>query len=220
MLCEKESYWSDEEVMGGKWVVLPNQRVARLHHVCKGRLVFITPDAKLVCEHGEVSSSICSWLSSEQRARQEGVEPPSRNSVCTCQNTDGLHFTKDMPGPLVSIAPPADTFFGVLAAMNTSAVTVRGHTLRHVPHTAGKAALFVSEKGGVLCCRHGHSLKTLRMMHAAGKQRKFRGGACDCCVQTPPRRCGLMKVGRRSSKSRSPTEAAADTTSSVAALVA
>tara|TARA_Y100000385_G_scaffold288563_1_gene355496 strand:+ start:5282 stop:5458 length:177 start_codon:yes stop_codon:yes gene_type:complete len=58
------------------------------------------------------------------------------------------------------------------------------------------------------------------MMHADGKQRKFRGGACDCCVKTPPRRCGLMKVGRRSSKSRSPTEVAADTVSSAAALVA
>ena len=82
-----DSYWTEDDVKGGKWIVMPNQRVARFHHFCDDRKVFITPESKLVCEHGEVSSSICSWLSSEQRAKQEGASPPTRKSVCDCQNT-------------------------------------------------------------------------------------------------------------------------------------
>ena len=87
----KHVYWTDDEIQAGKWIVLPNLRVARLHHLSGDRRVFITTDGKLVCEHGECSSSICSWLSAEQRARKEGVELPQRNSACDCENTDGLH---------------------------------------------------------------------------------------------------------------------------------
>ena len=199
IVANHDSYWTDDDVKGGKWIVMPNQRVARFHHFCDDRKVFITPEGKLVCEHGEVSSSICSWLSSEQRTKQEGSSPPTRKSVCDCQNTDGLHFTKEMPAPLFSLTPPADTLFGMLTALGTHKATIRGHDLRHVPHTAGKEARFVSEKG-VFCCRHGHSLKTLRMMQA-GEKRNFRGGGCDCCPKTPPRRVGLMKA-RASSKPR------------------
>ena len=192
MTCEETTYWSEADVKAGKWIVLPNTRVAKLHHLCGERKVFITTDGKLVCEHGEVSSSICSWMSAEQRAKGAGIESPPRNSACDCANTDGLHWTKEMPKPLVSLDPPADTLFGILNELGTCRVTVRGHALRHVPHTNGTAALFVSEKGGLLCCRHGHSLNVLRAMHA-GKIKKYRGGACDCCIKKPPRRIGLLK---------------------------
>ena len=186
------TYWSDADVRAGKWIVMPNTRLAKVHHVCNGRKVFITNNGKLVCEHGEVSSSISSWVSTEQRAKSAGVDPPPRNSTCNCANTDGLHWTKEMPEPLVSIDPPSDTLFGVLNELDTFKVVVRGHDLRHVPHTNGNAALFVSEKGGVLCCRHGHSLNVLRAMQE-GKTIRFRGGVCGCCVKKPPRRVGLLK---------------------------
>ena len=186
------TYWSDADVRAGKWIVMPNTRVAKLHHVCNGRKVFITNNGKLVCEHGEVSSSISSWVSTEQRAKSAGVDPPACNSTCNCANTDGLHWTKEMPEPLVSIDPPSDTLFGVLNELDTFKVVVLGHDLRHVPHTNGNAALFVSEKGGVLCCRHGHSLNVLRAMQE-GKTIRFRGGVCGCCVKKPPRRVGLLK---------------------------
>jgi hypothetical protein len=188
---EKTTYWSDGHVKAGNWIILPNTRVAKLHHLCGERKVFITNDRKLVCEHGEVSSSICSWMSTERRADAAGTKPSPRNSVCDCANTDGLHWTKEMPKPLTDIIPPANTLFGVLNELGTSKVIVRGHALRHVPHTNGSAALFVSEKGGLLCCRHGNSLNVLRAMHA-GKMKKFRGGICNCCVKKPPRRVGLM----------------------------
>ena len=170
-------------------------RVARLHHFTEERRVFVTSDAKLLCEHGELASSIGSWLSKEQRAMRDGLEPPPRNSVCDCQNTDGLHWTKEMPGPRDSVAPPASTLYGVLEALDAFKVEVRGRPLRQVPHTSGDDALFVSRKGGVLCCRHGTSLSALRGMRA-GKIVKARGEPCGCCVAQPPRRVGLMTSKR------------------------
>eukprot|EP00966_Prymnesium_polylepis_P266973 6167805-Prymnesium_polylepis.1 len=40
-----------------------------------------------------------------------------------------------MPSPFVPLAPSADTLFGVLDALGTQKITVRGRTLRHVPYT-------------------------------------------------------------------------------------
>ena len=188
-------YWSETDVADGKWIVMPNLRVAKLHHICKdsGRRVFITANSKLVCEHGECASSIGSWVSAEQRANLEGKDAPPRNSICDCSNTDGMHWTKSMPKPITAVDPPADTLFGVLDWLDTHKVVVRGHTLRHIPHTCNASALFVSQKGGLLCCRHGHSLNVLRAMHS-GKPTKFRGGVCRCCPSAPPRRVlGLQK---------------------------
>jgi hypothetical protein len=182
------TYWNESDVKDGKWVVLPTMRVARLHHVTDcGRKVFITPAGKLVCEHGECASSIGSWVSAEQAAQRVDEQPFSRNSICDCQNTDGMHWGKAMPSPLVPLDPPADTLFGVLDALGTHKVTVRGRTLRHVPYTCDSSALFVAQKGGFLCCRHGHSLSVLKAIEK-GKPTKFRGGACTCSVTAPPRR--------------------------------
>ena len=192
---ENNVYWSEDDIKSGKWIVMPNLRVAKLHHIREecGRRVFITTDGKLVCEHGECASSIGSWVSAEQRANVESEDAPPRKSICDCSNTDGMHWTKGMPKPIVAIDPPADTLFGVLNSLDTHKVLVRGHALRHVPHTCDASALFVSQKGGLLCCRHGHSLNVLRAMHS-GKTTKFRGGICHCCPQTPPRRVlGLKK---------------------------
>ena len=192
---EKPVYWSEADIQDGRWIVMPNLRVAKLHNVREdsGRRVFITMNGKLVCEHGECASSIGSWVSAEQRAHLDGDAPPPRNSICDCGNTDAMHWTKNMPKPLVEINPPSDTLFGVLDSLDTHSVTVRGHMLRHVPHTCGASALFVSQKGGVLCCRHGHSLNVLRGIRS-GKPSKVRGGPCCCCSYAPPRRVlGLKK---------------------------
>jgi hypothetical protein len=188
-------YWSEDDVLNGNWIVMPTLRIAKLHHICKdsGRRVFITANSKLVCEHGECASSIGSWVSAEQRASLEGKDTPPRNSICDCSNTDGMHWTKSMPEPKVTVDPPADTLFDVLDCLDTHKVVVRGHALRHIPHTCGTSALFVSQKGGLLCCRHGHSLNVLRAMQN-GKPTKFRGGVCRCRPCAPPRRVlGLQK---------------------------
>ena len=95
-----QTYWSESDVEDGKWVVLPTMRVARLHHVTDcGRKVFITPAGKLICEHGECASSIGSWVSAEQAAQRVGEQPFSRNGICDCQNTDGMHWSLPLLGP-------------------------------------------------------------------------------------------------------------------------
>ena len=43
----KHVYWTDDEIEAGKWIVLPNLRVARLHHLSGDRRVFITTDGKV-----------------------------------------------------------------------------------------------------------------------------------------------------------------------------
>ena len=106
----ESAYWTQSDVDSGKWIVLPSMRVGRLHHVCEGRPVFVTTAGALVCKHGELSSSICSWISTEQRCTQQGEKPPARNSVCDCENSDGLNWTKEMPRPMVPIDPPESTF--------------------------------------------------------------------------------------------------------------
>lgn len=186
--CKGHVYWTESDINAGKWVVLPAMRVAKLHHVtASGRKVFITPVGKLICEHGECASSIGSWVSAEQAAQLVGEQPFARNSICDCANTDGMHWTKTMPSPLVPLDPPADTLFGVLDAIGTHKIVLRGRTLRHVPYTGDNSALFVAQKGGFFCCRHGHSLNVLKAINQ-GKSSKFRGGACRCSVRAPPRR--------------------------------
>lgn len=186
--CEKNVYWSASDISAGKWIVMPNLRIARLHHVSdSGRNVFITTNGKLVCEHGECASSIGSWVSTEQAALLAGDEQPSRHSPCDCSNTDGMHWTKAMPQALVCLDPPANSLYDMLGALGTCTVMVRGRALRHVPHTCSTSALFVSPKGGMLCCRHGHSLNVLKNIQK-GTPTKFRGGVCSCNVKRPPRR--------------------------------
>ena len=63
-----------------------------------GKQVFITPAGKLVCPHGELSSTISYWLASEKKARLEGLPIPPRGgsrgrSSCDCQSTEGLNVT-------------------------------------------------------------------------------------------------------------------------------
>lgn len=190
---EKVMYWSPEEVEQGKWIVLPSMRVGRLQHTvpATGRRVFVTTDGRLVCEHGELASSICKWMAAAARAAREGNPAPPRHSACDCENTDGLHWTKEMPRPDRILDQPANSFYGVLEALGTHRLSVRGRALRHVPHTCEHDALYVCQKGDMLCCRHGNSLKTLRAMRL-GNRRDFRGVVCTCSTKEPPRRQGCF----------------------------
>ena len=54
-----------------------------------GKQVYTTPSGKLVCPHGELSSTICFWLAAEKKARLEGLPLPPRGgsrgrSFCDC----------------------------------------------------------------------------------------------------------------------------------------
>jgi hypothetical protein len=68
-------------------VLLPSMRFGRLYSkLPDGKRVFLTTDRQLVCEHGELSSTICFWLSMEKKARVDCMEAPQRGvfnpSVC------------------------------------------------------------------------------------------------------------------------------------------
>jgi hypothetical protein len=40
-----------------------------------------------------------SWVSAEQAAQRVGEQPFSRNGICDCQNTDGMHWSLPLLGP-------------------------------------------------------------------------------------------------------------------------
>ena len=128
-------------------------------------------------------------MSNEQRARDRGEEVPLRGgsgfrggSKCDCQNTDGLHTTKDENTR--GFTPPS-SLFDFLCSAETKAITVRGHPARKVPITA--TPTYLSEYGTIHCpC--GNSRRSL----AAGKAK------CGCVLRPLPYRRGNvgLKLGR------------------------
>ena len=156
-----------------------------------GKQVFITPTGKLVCPHGELSSTICYWLAAEKKARLEGLPPPPRGgsrgqSVCDCQNTEGLNVT---PDPSTALPSPPDSLFQFLEDTGAELVKVKGRDARRVPHVPGPT--FVTAYGK-LCCRHGASRVSLC------KKKKFapstRRPACECVLKPLPARSGLKDL--------------------------
>lgn len=198
-------YWSDADVLAGKPIWMPTGRVASLHRVePDGRRIFITPSAQLLCEHGERPSTILSWVAKEARAVQEGEEPPTRNSLCDCLNTDGLYYTKSKPQPPPEELPPTPlSLFSFLEELDTQKVSVHGRVQRHVPHTTGNKAMYLTQKGGLFVCQHAHTLSTLRKMRkvrcCGTAMPKFRnGGMCDCELDDLPQRTGLKSLPKLS----------------------
>ena len=59
-----------DESSGGL-VLLPSFRFARPHSELNGRRIFITTGGDLVCEHGELPSTISTWLQREKAAEPE-----------------------------------------------------------------------------------------------------------------------------------------------------
>ena len=193
-----QTYWTEEEVLSGKLVLLPTLRLARLHRVeADGRRVFITPQSKLLCEHGECPSTILSWINREAQAAAAGEAAPARSSCCNCLNTDGLYHTQSKPAPAEAPASPP-SLFAFLEELNTHKSIVNGRVARHVPHTHGNGAMYLSQKGGHFVCKHHHTLATIRKMRKArsgcGPAIKFRGGECNCDLKHLPQRNGLKTL--------------------------
>ena len=121
-----------------------------------GKQVFITPAGKLVCPHGELSSTISYWLASEKKARLEGLPIPPRGgsrgrSSCDCQSTEGLNVKPDAS---TAPPPPPASLFQFLQDTGAELTTVKGREARRIPHIPGP--MFVTTLGK-LCCRHGVS---------------------------------------------------------------
>ena len=81
----------------------PSLRVATFSHYNKmGEDVLVETDLKSkLCRHGELSSSIRTWVQIEAKARAEGAEPFKRPSTCNCIVTHGLqnHTRTRLPSP-------------------------------------------------------------------------------------------------------------------------
>ena len=82
--------------MSSKWFVTPSLRVATFSHYNKmGEDVLVETDLKTkLCRHGELSSSIRTWVQIEAKARAEGAEPFKRPSTCNCIVTHGLQLMR------------------------------------------------------------------------------------------------------------------------------
>ena len=173
--------------------LLPSMQFATLHHVQPdGKQVFITADKKLVCPHGECSSTILYWLREERIAREKGLPLPARGgcrgiSACDCQNTDGLNG-KHQDGDAPKTTPTS--LFEFLEQQNTELITVKGREARCIPHLPGPT--FVTATGK-LCCRHGASRLSLINKQKAGSRPSVRLPTCGCRLQPIPVRNGGLR---------------------------
>jgi hypothetical protein len=145
---------------------------------------------------GECPSTIISWINNEAK----GVK--RKGTTCTCLNTDGLYFTKSKPRPPPCELPPEPaSLFSFLEELDTQKVCVHGRIARHVPHTTGKSAMYLAQKGGHFVCRHAHTMAVLRKMRKAraetnGRLFKFRGGMCNCELADLPQRNGPKSMAK------------------------
>lgn len=144
-------------------VLLPSMRFARLFRVQPdGKKIYLSTEGQLVCEHGELASTISFWTSMEKKAKFDGTTAPPRGgfstpSVCSCQTTEGMHakLPKDICLP---VKPPS--LFEFLEKNDTEVVKVKGRDARKIPHMLDIDAMFVSTVG-TLTCRHGASRRSL-----------------------------------------------------------
>ena len=177
--------------------LLPSMQFATLYHEQPdGKKVFVTTDNKLVCPHGECSSTILFWLREERLAREKGLPLPARGgcrglSTCDCQNTEGLNGKRgggSDPQAAPSSAP--SSLFEFLEQPRTELITVRGHEARRIPYLPGPT--FVTSTGK-LCCRHGASRLSLINKQKAGARPSVRLPTCSCELHPLPVRNGGLK---------------------------
>ena len=164
-----------------KWHVTSSLRVAAFSHRNKlGEPVLVDADLKTkLCQHGETSSTIRTWLQIEARARAEGKEPPSRGkSTCNCTNTHGLQNRTDT----APIEPPV-CVYDVLAESDAEQMSVPGET--EPAFRLGDRDAFLSANGTVWCA-HVNKLPPLTR---AQRPRAFKAerGKCGCEVNLPGR---------------------------------
>ena len=165
-----------------------------------GDHVYITPNGKLVCRHGECSSTICHFLSEEGKALKNGLPPPARGgsrgkSVCDCTSTEGLNVK---PSNTVKLPEAPSSLFEFLQEMTgAESIKVKGKEARRVPHLPGPTFLTID---GRFCCRHGASLKSLRKREKITRPSN-RLPTCGCALKPVPWRTGLkgLQLGKQCS---------------------
>ena len=175
--------------------LLPSMQFATLYNTLPdGKQIFLTTAGKLVCPHGECSSTISFWTREERKAAGSGLAPPPRGgargrlSMCDCQNTDGLNVKLHVGSDDLPVAPPS--LFEYLEQQDTEEIVTRGRVARRIPHLSGPTFL---TPYGRLVCRHGASRLSLVNKQKAGVRPSVRLPACGCTVRSMSIRGGGMK---------------------------
>ena len=187
--------WEPESVEPGTTVLAPTYRFVRPYTIVEpdGARIFIdVTDGSLLCKHGELGNTVSTWCQAEKIAAREGRPPPTRPSICDCQNANGL-FTKQKnaspPTPAESKVPAS--IFDHLVAIDTPSVLVAGREARQLPFTSGDQASFLTPDGRIIC-RHGRLRSSLLRMKQRGSPAR-----CQCMPRGITHRRGVdVKLGR------------------------
>ena len=174
--------------MSSEWSVTPSLRVATFSHyskMCEDVLVETDLKTKL-CRHGELSSSIRTWVQLEAKARAEGAEPFRRPSACDCIVTHGLqNHTRTRPP-----SPPA-CMYDVLASNEAKALDV-GEAQGRALQLSGRPVYLTPS--GTFFCQHKNRLAPITK---AARPYVFKAerGKCHCSLALP-RRAAKLRLGR------------------------
>ena len=138
-----------------------------------------------LCRHGELSSSIRTWVQIEAKARAEGAEPFKRPSTCNCIVTHGLqnHTRTRLPSP-----PPC--MYDVLASNEAKELDVGevGPALQ----LPGRS-VYLAPSGTFFC---QHKTRLVPITKAARPYIfKAERGKCHCSLALP-RRAAKLPLGR------------------------
>lgn len=171
--------------MSSKWIVTPSLRVATFsqHYSKMGEDVLVETDLKTkLCRHGELSSSIRTWVQIEAKARAEGAEPFKRPSACNCVVTHGLQDKTR-----TRLSPPPTCMYDVLASNEAKEL--------HVGEVDGPALQLTGRSvylapSGTFFCEHKTRLVPITK---AARPHIFKGerGKCHCSLALPRRAAKL-----------------------------
>ena len=173
--------------------LLPSLRFGRLHTtMADGKKIYLSTDGQLLCEHGELPSTILYWTSMEKRAEIDGVKPPPRGgfqtpSICDCMTTEGMHCKLE---DNVRLPVKPSSLFQFLESNGAECVKVKGRDARRIPYVSGPT--FVSTVG-TLTCRHGASRRSLIKKTKTQTESK-RLPNCGCKLKALCRRAADSKA--------------------------
>jgi hypothetical protein len=178
------------------WETLPNFKLGTFSHVkSTGDRVYVGLDGKCTCKHGELASTIRSWVTKEKpecakkrRKMDSGEEQQSveivaektcevvsfmnRSSTCNCTDAKSMS-AKDVSGPLPS---PPTSYYAVVSSQPNSVSFEQGETAAckdcafSTPLACESGNVFLG-KSGQFYCGHGHAF-TVNRDFCIGRKRK------------------------------------------------
>ena len=197
--ADGEWQWDPESVKPGEVVLGPSFRTMTPYTATEGVRVFVdVHDGSLLCKHGELGSTIGTWLQLERAARREGRTPPPRSSICDCQSAHGLQTkqakeanraqatSKAEIAPATGAGEAHTSLFGHLEALNTPSILVRGQKAHQLPFTSSEHSTFLRSDGRTMC-RHGRLRTSLLRMKQRG-----RPAHCGCQPKGLPYRTSVL----------------------------